>query len=200
MQVRARAVLAVLAGVALATVLWRLHPSTPAGPGNDGQIVRVVAWAAWAVAAYLVAGFLTSAAAVAIAGARGVRRRFLLSVPPLVRRTVAFAVGVGFAGAVLTPASALADPADRPDGTPVTPTIGALDWSRSSEPSAVVVVRAGDSLWRIAARALGPASPAAAVAATWPRWWRVNRPVVGPDPDVLHPGQQLQPPPQRSSS
>lgn len=58
----------------------------------------------------------------------------------------------------------------------------------------VVVVRHGDSLWRIAARHLGPQVTEAQVAAAWPRWYAANRAVVGPDPNLLLPGQRLIPP------
>ena len=57
-----------------------------------------------------------------------------------------------------------------------------------------VVVRRGDSLWDIAARQLGPGASAADVAVEWPRWHDANRDVIGPDPDLLIPGQRLVPP------
>jgi nucleoid-associated protein YgaU len=57
-----------------------------------------------------------------------------------------------------------------------------------------VAVRAGDSLWAIAARALGPAASDVEIAAQWPRWYEANRNVIGADPNVLLPGQVLTPP------
>ena len=57
-----------------------------------------------------------------------------------------------------------------------------------------VVVRAGDSLWRIAERTLPPGADAADVAREWPRWYAANRSVIGPDPGLLLPGEQLEPP------
>ncbi len=59
---------------------------------------------------------------------------------------------------------------------------------------AEVVVRPGDSLWRIAEQHLPPEAPPTAVAAAWPQWWSANRAVVGDDPDLLVPGQVLQVP------
>jgi len=56
------------------------------------------------------------------------------------------------------------------------------------------VVRPGDSLWAVAARHLGPGATVADVAAEWPRWYEVNRDVVGADPGLIHPGQLLQAP------
>jgi nucleoid-associated protein YgaU len=57
-----------------------------------------------------------------------------------------------------------------------------------------VVVRRGDTLWDIAARHLGPDASPAEVAAEWPRWHAANSAVIGPDPDLLLPGQRLLPP------
>lgn len=53
------------------------------------------------------------------------------------------------------------------------------------------VVTPGDSLWSIAAEHLEPGASAAQVAAAWPRWYAANRDVIGPDPDLIHPGQLL---------
>jgi nucleoid-associated protein YgaU len=64
---------------------------------------------------------------------------------------------------------------------------------RATTPDAVVVV-AGDCLWTIAARAIGPDATDAEIAATWPRWYARNRGVVGADPDLLIPGTVLRPP------
>jgi nucleoid-associated protein YgaU len=58
----------------------------------------------------------------------------------------------------------------------------------------LVTVRRGDSLWSVAARHLGPGASDAEIAHEWPRWFAANRDVVGDDPDLLLPGQQLRPP------
>ena len=65
---------------------------------------------------------------------------------------------------------------------------------RARAVSEEVVVRRGDSLWDIAARHLGPDASAADIAAEWPRWYVANRSLVGPDPDLIRPGQRLRPP------
>jgi nucleoid-associated protein YgaU len=54
-----------------------------------------------------------------------------------------------------------------------------------------VVVRAGDSLWSVAARSLGGHATAAEIAREWPRWYRANRAVVGDNPDLLLVGTVL---------
>lgn len=57
-----------------------------------------------------------------------------------------------------------------------------------------VVVQPGDSLWGIAARELGPGASDADVAERWHLWYQDNRHVIGPDPDLLLPGQELRAP------
>ena len=57
-----------------------------------------------------------------------------------------------------------------------------------------VTVHAGDSLWDIAARHLGHGASDLDIALHWPRWYEANRELIGPNPDVLLPGQILQPP------
>jgi nucleoid-associated protein YgaU len=57
-----------------------------------------------------------------------------------------------------------------------------------------VVVAPGDSLWSIAARGLGQGASNAATASAWHRWYAANREVIGPDPDLIYPGERLHPP------
>ena len=54
-----------------------------------------------------------------------------------------------------------------------------------------IVVQPGDSLWRIAARHLPTGHSEADVAREWPRWYAANRATIGPDPNVIQPGQVL---------
>ena len=61
-------------------------------------------------------------------------------------------------------------------------------------PDEGVTVQAGDTLWDIAARHLGPGVSDLDIALQWPRWYEANRGVIGQDPDALLPGQILQPP------
>jgi len=57
-----------------------------------------------------------------------------------------------------------------------------------------VVVRRGDTLWAIARVRLDAGTDLAATAQEVDRWYVVNRDVIGADPDLIHPGQQLVPP------
>jgi nucleoid-associated protein YgaU len=54
-----------------------------------------------------------------------------------------------------------------------------------------VVVRAGDTLWSIAAGRLGPGASATEISAAWHAWYAANRATIGPDPGLIQPGQQL---------
>ncbi len=57
-----------------------------------------------------------------------------------------------------------------------------------------VTVRAGDSLWSIAAGQLPANASDGQVAQAWRAWHHANRAVVGPDPDLIRPGQVLSAP------
>ncbi|WP_226963887.1 LysM peptidoglycan-binding domain-containing protein [Nostocoides sp. F2B08] len=57
-----------------------------------------------------------------------------------------------------------------------------------------VTVRRGDTLWDLAAAHLATDATDAEIADEWQRWFQANRRVIGPDPDLLLPGQVLQVP------
>lgn len=59
----------------------------------------------------------------------------------------------------------------------------------------MVIVGAGDSLWLLAAEQLGPTADDADIDTAWRAWYAANRRVIGDDPDLILPGQQLRPPP-----
>ncbi|PQZ95893.1 hypothetical protein CQ018_00925 [Arthrobacter sp. MYb227] len=58
-----------------------------------------------------------------------------------------------------------------------------------------VIVRAGDSLWSIAAAHLKTGASAAEIAAVWPHWYEANKIIIGPNPDHLALGLVLHAPP-----
>ncbi|GAA5229709.1 LysM peptidoglycan-binding domain-containing protein [Arthrobacter cryoconiti] len=64
----------------------------------------------------------------------------------------------------------------------------------SSDGEEAIVVKRGDTLWSIAAAALGPFATDVEVAQAWPQWYRTNRFVIGADPNVILPGQVLHAP------
>lgn len=71
-------------------------------------------------------------------------------------------------------------------------------WTPGTEPRQAVI-RRGDSLWSLAAAHLGPGATQAEIAREWPRWHEANLQVIGPDPDLLLPGQVLRIPPTEAS-
>lgn len=87
--------------------------------------------------------------------------------------------------------------------TPATPVPAAdppppvPDWPAPAEGEHVVL--RGECLWTVAAadlaRRTGRTPTDGEVAAAVVRWWHANAAVIGPDPDVLLPGQVLRPPP-----
>jgi nucleoid-associated protein YgaU len=88
------------------------------------------------------------------------------------------------------------DPSWQPAAPPASPGLVAgriPEPQRQPEPG-TVTVRAGDTLWDIAARDLGSLATDAEIAAHWPRWYAGNRTVIGADPALLVPGQILTPP------
>jgi hypothetical protein len=73
----------------------------------------------------------------------------------------------------------------------------APDWPAAATADTHVVVR-GECLWHIASDRLlaehGRTPTDGEVAAATQAWWRTNTEVIGPDPDLLLPGQVLTPP------
>ena len=80
-----------------------------------------------------------------------------------------------------------------PAAAPVKPTatIGLVSTAPREAPTEHVVVRAGDTLWSLAARHLGQQATVQDIAEEWPRWYAANRDIIGPDPDLILPGQEL---------
>ncbi len=80
----------------------------------------------------------------------------------------------------------------RPTSAPVVP-----DWPAPAAGEHVVL--RGECLWDVAtgdlARRTGRTPTDGEVAAAVDAWWQANAAVIGPDPDLLLPGQVLRPPP-----
>jgi nucleoid-associated protein YgaU len=177
----------------------------------DRLLVWACATSAAAAATWL--WVLTTVVVLEGAGRRERSRR----VPDVVRRVVLLACGVAVvstSGPALAGSAALPAEHDGRSGTgiqglplPDRATGGAtLAWlaeatvavRRVDDGAArVALVRPGDSLWSIAAADLPPTAGDGAVAAHWRRIYDLNRVVIGPDPDLIHPGQRLELPADR---
>ncbi|MBN1093781.1 hypothetical protein JKP75_15215 [Blastococcus sp. TML/M2B] len=176
----------------------------------------LLAWGAWAWGAL---GLLLTAVS-ALPGALGQAAHVLVRVvlPAGARRSAALALGVGLgltgplAGTALllvpAPAAAAGPAPTVPDWPAPAPATGAEvggpvaalpDWPVAPQLAGSHVVVRGDCLWDIAAGRLGAelgrAPTGAEVAAATRAWWTANADVIGPDPDLLLPGQVLRPPP-----
>lgn len=126
--------------------------------------------------------------------------RTLRAITPRLMRRALFA---GAAGALVV-SPAVADPASAPgEGVAVsTHSLGGLRLpdrplagpAPTMEPPTVVVVEPGDTLWAIAAQSLPGDATDAEIAAACARWYAANRAVIGPDPNLIFPAQQLVPP------
>jgi hypothetical protein len=184
-RVRA-AVLLVAAGPIAVAVLRNLPTRVESGP--DGLTVSVASWAATAVAAYLLlcVGFVALRQLLAPSPAGQIRA--LAGTPAWLRRLLATLLGA----TVIAAASTSTASADELRGRPQpAPTLGWPITHDTDRDSSVVVVGTGDTLWSIAADALGGQADTDEVAAAWPQWWHANRDVIGPDPGRLTPGQHL---------
>jgi hypothetical protein len=183
--------------------------------GPEALLLAGVAAVAWVVWAWGALGLALTALS-ALPGLAGDAARLVLRcvVPASGRRAAALALGLGLAAApavtgcttaapppavVVTAAAETPAPAAArlPDwAAPADPAPALPDWPAPA-PGEHVVLR-GECLWTIAAadlRARTGAEPAdAEVATAVGRWWSANAAVIGPDPDLLLPGQVLRPP------
>jgi len=162
-------------------------PTTAPEAVVDCCVLALVACTAWAWLATL---------AVVVEAWTGHAGTPSLAIPALLRRLVMAGCGVALVGALSQSATAgTTDPSRDPlAGLPMPER--AIGQARAHDSAApTVVVRPGDCLWSIAAAQLGTDSDAVRVAAQWRRIYRLNRAVIGPDPDLIRPGQRLQLPP-----
>jgi len=197
---------------------------TPTGTGPTAPLLSAVSVAAWACTGWLllVALLEHSSRLPGLAGraAAGLVRRIApASVRAAVGASLAIAVLTGSAAhaedrtptiagsssdvldwpglapeTALPPASPTAVPHPSPTAVPHASPRPVAPAGPAVRPAGEVVVRAGDSLWSIARRTLGPGARDRQVAQTWPRWWAANRSVVGDHPDLIHPGDRLSAP------
>jgi nucleoid-associated protein YgaU len=207
-----------------AAALVVCRPRAGSGVSGDDPtagVVTVAAWAAWLLALYLVAAVVATAAARLPRSPRAAQALARRITPAVVRRMTDAAIGVTTAAVVLAgpPVTAYADPSPAATAAAAVPTVewpGLPAAAHSAAASATtpavglvtppprraaaagdatVVVRAGDTLWSLAARQLGASATDAQVARAWPQLYAANRAVIGANPDLIRPGQRLVCPP-----
>jgi hypothetical protein len=178
----------------------------------------LLAWAVWAWGAFGLA--LTAASALPGIAGSAARLALQVALPAGARRSAALVLGLGLG--VAGPLLASAVPQLAPTASAAALTVeGVPDWpvpgpeaapvpdwpaEPTAEPPAAPaapaaaerVVLRGDCLWHIAADSLlgqlGRLPTDGEVATAVQAWWSANADVIGPDPDLLIPGQVLQPP------
>ncbi len=74
--------------------------------------------------------------------------------------------------------------------------VGSIPPAPETRTARIHIVQSGDTLWDIAATDLRVGSDGGRITAHWHRIHTLNRAVIGADPDLIHPGQQLRLPAQ----
>jgi hypothetical protein len=95
------------------------------------------------------------------------------------------------------PDRAVADPVV--SAAPPAPSAPAPEPAAAARPRTSITVRAGDSLWSIAAAGLGPDAEVGEIDAAWRELYAANRDAIGSDPDLIRPGLDLEPGPNRKA-
>jgi LysM repeat protein len=192
-------------------------PSWLESAGPDTVAAAIAGAALWLAALWLAIGLLASFGG-ALPGALGRAARTVarVSLPRTVYPLVVGAAGVGVllcsAGAQAATHRAPSKPAlaapnwptDDAARTPrwpiltphqpAAPRVPRATQQPAAARPAAVVVRRGDSLWRIAAAHLPGRPSDRRIAASWPRWYSANRQLIGTDPNVIRPGEVLHAP------
>ncbi len=166
------------------------------GPDLADALAGVVVLALAALSLWLMVASVLVALAIRTGAGTGLARRIA---PPWLAATLS-------TGALLLAPGAQATPADldglpMPDRAPVAAVAGPpvdAPWSSQAVPlpgqpvpGPTVVVQPGDCLWELARRHAPGATSDLDVARLTRAWHEINRSVIGPDPDVLRPGQVL---------
>ena len=160
-----------------------------------GVLVRLCA-----VVACVAAGWLWVATVVTVLAALRGREQYAVAVPvpASLRRVVLAACGAALTGSLVAVGPAHATPGQQHEDRVARAAAAVaglpLPDRATAAPASVpvVVVAPGDTLWAIAARALGPGASDAEIDAAWRRIHDLNRAQIGPDPDLIRPAQRLE--------
>lgn len=202
----------VTATVALGALAHLAVPLTGAVVPAPGRTFEDLLAGTCAVAALATGAWvwlvITAVVVEALTGARAGRSEGYVGVPRALRTLVLAACGAALV--VPTSGAVAAEPPHPLHGLPMpdraTSTAAWVasavrtatsDTERAEPPGAARthVVRAGDTLWSLAAADLSPAADDADISRRSHRLHELNRAVIGDDPDLIHPGQRLQLPP-----
>ncbi len=169
----------------------------PAAPGFPDLLTALAAWLLVGCSCW--STVISAAALVETTTAGRVRATVWVGCPPALRRLLVAGIGVALVSGVSGQTQA------------VTKATSSVTWTSSgrptpawqqglpvparpvgwSNPSPRVLVRPGDNLWHLAAVRLPASASDGEVALQVERIHRRNEEVIGPDPDLIHPGQRL---------
>lgn len=154
---------------------------------NQGELVDLPA-ALFQLTTVLFLGVAAWAALIASLASWHRTRTIAMALTPRLLRAAVFTTVSG--ALVISPARAAGDL----DGLPYpdrAQTTDPIVEPAAASPAAGHVVQSGESLWSIAAATLPRGATPARVAGTTADWYEANRTTVGPDPDLILPGQHL---------
>ena len=168
----------------------------PAGSGYDDRLLALAAWVLLGCAAWAVV--IGVAAVVETTSSGRVRAAAWVGCPQSLRRLLLTGLGVALVGAgpVQPQATASALP---PLPVPERP-VGAFQADVRADIRPGLVVHRGDTLWQLSADRLRASATPGEVAALVHELHHLNRGVIGPDPDLIRPGQRLAVPPRAHRS
>jgi len=190
---RCRSIATVLLALALAAGAARLlleltQPLRhPVGSAYDDLLLAVAAWVLLGCGGWALA--IVVAAVLEATSSGRFRATAWVGCPPALRRLLLTGLGVALVGAgpVQAHASAVEQP---PLPVPARP-VGTAQSDQQAHPQTHLVVRPGDTLWQLAANRLRTSASPRDVATLVEDLHRHNRKVIGPDPDLIRPGQRL---------
>jgi nucleoid-associated protein YgaU len=159
----------------------------------DDLLATAATWLLTGSAAWTL--LILGATAVETSTAGRLRATAWVGCPPALRRALLSVLGVAL---VTTPVQAGAASTGSASGSRSGARTTALQGLPSpARPSGdehsrhLVVVHRGDTLWHLAEGHLSDSASDAQVASLVARLHQSNREVIGPDPDLIHPGQRL---------
>lgn len=205
-RVRCLVVWLLVTAVGALTVGWTAADLRPDGLAT-APLERLLVWVSAVALTGCVAWVWVVTGVVVAQALAGERHDRVPGVPGWARTAVLLACGIALAGpggaaqadagSDRETAQARAEHAMALDGLPY-PDRAVGSVAPPARPSAAVarvhVVQPGDTLWDLAADDLGGRASSAEVTAYWHRIHALNRALIGPDPDLIRPGQQLRMP------
>jgi hypothetical protein len=168
----------------------------PAGSAYDDLLLAFAGWVLLGCGAWALA--IVVAAIVETTSSGRLRATAWVGCPPSLRHLLLTGLGVALVGA--GPVHASASAVDQPPlPVPARP-VGTAQSGGQVHPQTHLVVHPGDTLWHLAATRLRTSASPRDVATLVENLHRHNRKVIGPDPDLIRPGQHLAVPPRAHRS